>query len=218
MIVSFLAFGFLPVLSPGIFVILFEEFFQRFVGTPIGTRWSLAFQYNSILAPILAFGAIEAIQKKFLLRKKLATGLLLVGVLLVQILTNPALNDLPKRGSYDLTKTKDSRAILALIPASASVAATNNLGPQLTHREKIIFLTNCHDDPTVWKVDMKRCFKLKPDYLVADLDPLGDSNNLYPDGSRDLLLSYFSYLQNSGEYRLLKQQGEVYLLARNKND
>jgi hypothetical protein len=112
-----------------------------------------------------------------------------------------------------LGKTKDSRTILALIPPEASVAATNNLGPQLTHREKIIFLTNCLDNPNPWRVDMRRFFSLKPEYLVADLDPYADPNNFYPDGFL-AVKKYLDDVQNLGEYQLVRKEGYVYLLKR----
>ena len=215
-VVSLLAFGFLPLLSPMVLILLFEEFFQRFVGSPIETRWGLGYQYNAILAPILALGTMVTIQKFFLKRKKIAAVLLIVSFLFVQILFHPALNDLLRKEFYDLERTKNSREILKLLPKEASVAATNNLGAQLAHREKIIFLTNCRDNPTVWVIDMKRCFTLKPDYLVADLSPEGHPNNYYPDNSRQSLLKYLIEVQTSGEYQLVKQQGDVFLLKKSQ--
>jgi uncharacterized membrane protein len=94
MVASFLAFGFLPILTPSVLILLLEEFIQRFVGTPISTRWILGMHYNAILAPILAFAAILAIQKYFLKKKILVVVLLLGGVLLIQELASPALNNL----------------------------------------------------------------------------------------------------------------------------
>jgi len=218
MAASFLSFGFLPLFTPASLIMLLEEFLQRFVGSPISTRWNLGFQYNAILAPVLAFAAIEAIQKKFLKKKIIAVCLLLGGTLLVQAFTSPAFNMLHKKEFYDFTKNKDSRAILALIPPTASVATTNNLGAQIAHREKLIFLANCHDNPQPWLIDTRRCYKLKPEYLVADLNPANSPVYLFPDISRESILKYFDYLQKSGEYILFKKQNDVWLLKRTSND
>jgi uncharacterized membrane protein len=214
MFVSLLCFAFLPVLTPAVLIILFEEFLQRFVGTPIATRWNLGFQYNIILAPVLALGAVLSIEKYLIKQKRLIVILLLFCFGLIQITTSPALSDLVNKNFYNLDKNKNSRGLLSLIPANASVAAANNLGPQLAHREKITFLTNCLDDPRDWKLDMRRCFNFKPDYLIVDLDPKGDWNNYYPDG-REALIQYVEKVQVLKEYFLVKKEGEAVLLKRN---
>jgi hypothetical protein len=79
-------------------------------------------------------------------------------------------------------------------------------------------LANCHDNPQPWLIDTRRCYKLKPEYLVADLNPAGDPIYLFPDISRQSILDYFDYLQKSGEYVLLKKQNDVWLLKRTSND
>ena len=215
MFVTLLSFAFLPLLTPAILIIFFEEFLQRFVGTPISTRWNLGFQYNIILAPVLALGAIISIEKYLLKQKRLVIAGLLLSFVVIQITTSPSLNDLVSKEFYNLDKNKNSRVLLPLIPPDAGVAAANNLGPQLTHRENIIFLTNCLDDPSIWKIDMRRCYNMKPDYLVADLNPQGDWGNYYPDG-QEALTKYFAEVQKNGEYELVAKQGEAYLLRKIK--
>jgi len=214
MIISLLSFAFLPLGTPAILILLFEEFFQRFVGNPMETRWGLGYQYNVILAPILAYGAILTIEKFFPKRRRIIGGVLMTSLFFVQISCQPALNNLLKKEFYDLGKTKNSREILKILPRDASVAATNNLGAQIAHREKIIFLTNCRDNPTVWLIDMRRCFSLRPDYLVADLSPDGHPNNFYPDNSRESLLKYIDDVQRLGEYQLIKREGDAFLLKK----
>ncbi len=211
---SFLAFGFLPLLAPATWILLFEEFFQRFVGSSSPNRWGLGFQYNIILAPILAMGAISVLERYFQNRKKLAVFLLVAGVFLAQVLTNPSLNQLRQREFYDFSGAGDIQVVLKMIPSEASVAATNNLVPHLSHRRQIILLTNCLENKTLWYEDMKRCYNLKPDYLVADFSPKGSLNNFYPDNNPEAIKRYFEQLQDSGEYQLMKQQGTIYLLKR----
>ncbi|MDO8551546.1 MAG: DUF2079 domain-containing protein [bacterium] len=212
--VSLLAFGFFPIFSPSVLVLLLEEFGQRFLGTSIPSRWDLGYHYNIILAPALALGVVFTLKEYFLKRKALAYIFLITGFILTQIITVPGTSRLLDKNFFDLSHVKDSKAVLSLIPKDASVAATNNLGAQLTHRQKIIFLTNCQEDSTVWYQDMKRCYGLKPDYLVADLNPDSNPNNFYPDNSRESIERYFTFVQQKGEYQLLRKQGDVYLLKR----
>lgn len=218
---ALLAFGLLPVFHPISFVFLAEEFLQRFVGSPIPTRWVVGYQYNAILTPVLALAAIEAIKRHFKRHKKLVLGLILAGVFVVQIWVDPALNKLLKSDFYDgmyyeksnLRKTDVYKEFFNLIPKDASVAATNNFGPHLTHRQNLIFLTNCYENKNVWEVDTKRCFKLKPEYIVADLDPNAKDVNFYPD-TKELLVSYINHALNSYEYELIAKKEEVYLLRK----
>lgn len=212
---SLLAFGFLPLFTPSIFILLVEEFVGRFLATTNSNWWILGFHYNAILAPILSCGAILAVQKFFLKRIPIVCFLVLIGTFLSLYRVKPDIMKVFNNNYYDLAETKNSRDVLELIPKDASVAATNNLGAQIAGRQDIIFLTNCHDNPAVWGPDGRRCFKLIPDYLVADLDPEGSSNNLYPDYSRESIIKYFEYVEKSGQYSLIKKIGDVYLYKRN---
>ncbi len=208
-VASFLAFAFLPVLSPAIFIFFLEEIGQRFLGSPVLTRWEVGYQYNAILAPILALGAIEAIQK-YHFSRKWVVGSIVVSLVVTQIWVAPAINSLATKEFYNLKPVKNIQAILTLIPEKASVAATNNIAPHLTHREQIILLTNCLKDKTLWRNETKRCFSLKPDYIIATLN---DSEVTYfPDSSREAIKDYLDYVIKNKNYHLLKQEGNVYLL------
>jgi len=221
MISSILAYGFLPVFYPASFIFLFEEFLQRFVGSPIPTRWVVGYHYNAIFAPVLAIAAIEAIRRYFKRRKKLVVFLILGGVFFVQLWVDPALNKLLKPDFYNAMYQKKSNSrktdvyneFINLIPKDASVAATNNIGAHLTHRQNLIFLTNCYENTNVWEVDTKRCFKLIPEYIVADLDPKAKENNFYPD-TKELLTSYIKHVQESKEYEVIANKEEIYLLKK----
>lgn len=224
MFVSFLSFGLLPLLAPLTWILFLEEYFQRFVGNSSPNRWGLGFQYNSILAPILTVGAMQTVKIYFRERDglsqlglsgvRLAALLIFLGWVVVQIFFKPSLNLLLQEGQFDYSKSRTKEAILRLIPQEASVAATNNLVPHLSHRKKIILLTNCLDDPTVWKDDMKRCLGLTPDYLIADMDPKGSINNYYPDNSRETIRQYLDYVLRTGEYQLVVQNGPLILLKK----
>ena len=141
---SLLAFGLLPVFHLNAFIFLAEEFLQRFVGSPIPTRWVVGYHYNAVLAPVLALATIEAIKIHFISKKqaslikhkKLVVGLILSGIFVVQLWVDPALNKLLKADFYkaiyyektNMRKTDVYNEFFNLIPINASVAATNNLG------------------------------------------------------------------------------------------
>lgn len=210
---SFVAFGLLPILSPYFFILLGEEFFGRFLLTSNPNWWILGFHYNAILAPILAFAAIETFGKYFTKRAYIAIALLVIGTIASQLRVKTDIYKMFKSSFYDLSKTQDAKEVIKLIPKDASVASTNNLGAQIAEREGLVFLTNCVENPSVWGSDGKRCYKLKPDYILADMDP--DAwNNYYPDYDRDSLIRYLDFVQQRNEYSLVKKSGWVELLEK----
>ena len=219
---SLLSFGFLPLLSPASWILLAEECLQRFVGTPISTRWQLGYQYNCILAPVLAWGAIEGAKRiqglLGVIWTRGITGILVAvvgaGIVITQIQVLPAGNDLLDKKFYDLSRTNDAREVLGQIPFAASVGALNNYGPQLSHREGIYLLANCVENPDTWGLDMKRCYSSQPDYLVADLGDKGNWNDFYPDYDPDSIRRLFDYLLAKGEYKMAYEKGSVVLIQK----
>jgi len=223
---SLASFGFLPLLSPVSWILLLEEFGQRFVGTLIPTRWEMGFQYNCILAPILAWGTMEGIERVQKLKGTRGiierNGIIILGIIavfagtvMVQIKTIPAMNDLLDKKFYDYSRTNDAREVLAQIPPDSSVAAINNYIPQLTHREHIILLTNCIERPGDWRVDVKRCFKLQPEYMIDDINlEHSNWNDYYPDYDRWVVKRLFDYLVVQKKYKIVYQKGTVVLIQK----
>jgi uncharacterized membrane protein len=211
---SVASFGLLPLLSPVSFVLLGEEFLGRFLGTTNSNWWILGFHYNAILAPILAFAAIDTVEKYFSKRINIAILLLIAGTAISLIRVKPNIYQIFSKNYYDFSKIKDAEEVIKYLPKSSRVAASNNLGAQIAHREVLIFLTNCMENSNMWGPDGKRCYKTKPDYIFADLDPNG-FNNYYPDYDRDSIIRYLDYVQKNGEFSLVNNKGYVYLLKRN---
>ena len=209
------AFGFLPLLSPSFFILLGEEFLGRFLGTTNSNWWILGFHYNAILAPILAFAAICSVEKYFKNRIYLASVFLIIGTIVSLVRVKPDIYQMFFKNYYDLSKTADAKEVLKYLPKDASVASSNNLGAQIAQRERLIFLTNCIENPAVWGPDGKRCYKLKPEYILADINP-NESNNYYPDYDRDSIVRYLNYIENDGDFELIKNVGYVYLLKKVK--
>ncbi len=213
---AFIAFGLLPIFSPHFLIILGEEFLGRFLGTTNPNWWILGFHYNAILAPILAFASITTFDKYFRRKEILAVVLLFGGMIISHIRVKPDISKMFYTSYYDLSATSDAKKVLAYLPKEASVAASNNLGAQIAGREGLIFLTNCVENTEVWGADGRRCYKLKPEYILADMNPDDKrNNNFYPDYDRESIWRYLTYVQEKGKYTLVKNVGFVYLLKRN---
>jgi hypothetical protein len=175
----------------------------------------LGYHYSTILAPILAFAAICSVEKFFKKKILLASFLLIIGTFISLLRVRPDIYKMFFLNYYDLSGTKNAREVLQYLPRNASVAASNNLGAQIAHREGLIFLTNCIENSAVWGPDGKRCFKLTPDYILADIDP-NAANNYYPDYNRESIVRYLNYIQKEGDFELIKNVGYIYLLKKVK--
>jgi uncharacterized membrane protein len=212
-VVTLLAFGFLPAFAPLFFLMLLEEWGTRFMVAPGANYWSFGYHYNAILTPILAMASIEALRGQFKKRQRLGVALMLIGLVGSWIIVKPDVLKLLEPSYWDTSKGSAAKHIFDLIPPDAAVAASNNLGPHLTHREYLTFLTNCHDNLEEWIVETKRCFKREVDYVIVDLSP-DVGNNLWPDNNRESILAYLDYLQKVKGFTLLSQEGTIYLFKK----
>jgi uncharacterized membrane protein len=210
---SLLSFGFLPLLSPVFFILLGEEFLGRFLGTTNSNWWILGFHYNAILAPILAFAAISSVEKYFKKKEYLAVIFILIGTAISLYRVRPDIPKMFNKGYYDFSKTVFVKEAVKLIPDDASVAATNDLGAQISHRKTLIFFSDCVDENIGY--DKKPCYQFKPGYYFINMDPNGSSNNYYPERTRDQVYNYINNLIFTGEYELIYQKGYINLLRRN---
>lgn len=210
---SFAAFGGLALLSPVFFILLAEEFLGRFIGTTNSNWWILGFHYNAILAPVMAFAAIEGTAKFLKKKEVVAIILLLVGVFLSQLRVRTDIYKLFNRSFYDLSKTRNAYEVMKMIPPKVSVAATNDLGAQIAHRQILLFVSDCIDQYI--GADKKPCYSVKPDYIFINLDPNGASNNIYPQETFKRVEDYMKLELITNEYSLASKQGYIYLLKRN---
>lgn len=223
-----LAFAFLPLGSPWIWLFIIEEVIQRFVGSGISTRWGLDYQYNIILTPVLALATIELIQKtiktplgwlksflgsKWIKKTYLLFSLwLILALIFVQITIRPSLNNLAKSSYYNPTRINILNYLIAKIPSNASMATTNNLASHLTQRQNIYLLTNCLTDKTKWIHETRRCLGDYPEYIIADLDLNVNVSAYYPDYSREKIIDYLYYLKSNFIYHeILESEGIVLL-------
>jgi uncharacterized membrane protein len=155
---------FLPLVSP-IVVIALPSFLERFWSSS-SDLWSFHFQYSMLPAPILAFAAVDTVARLNEWggrRIPPLTDILLPAAALVAsaVLTIAVVKPLAELNTY----VSDARAAqiqqcLDVIPANASVAATDALVPHLTSRLRIYEVTRSTD----------------ADYIAIDITTLGTVN------------------------------------------
>jgi uncharacterized membrane protein len=136
---------FLPLLSP-LFIVAIPELLER-LWSSNPALWSASFHYSMIIAPILAFASIDTLVRlrRWLggrwrqpLTQAASFAVLAAGLVMTFGLVRP----LDELGSYSWAgQAGDIQACLNVIPATASVSASDGLLPHLSHRYQIYLLT-----------------------------------------------------------------------------
>jgi uncharacterized membrane protein len=163
---------FLPVMSPLALVAIPTLLERLWSSNP--ALWSASFHYSLVIAPVLAFAAIDSIARlRHLLPKSPSTsrgtspspsrgtspspsgggqgggfgvGASLAVLAAGLILSFGIVQPLEELGTYvSPQQVSDIQTCLKVIPADASVSASNALLPHLSHRHEIYLLTMKHD-------------------------------------------------------------------------
>ena len=140
---------FLPIASP-IFLVAIPSLLER-LWSSNPALWSASFDYSMLIAPILAYASVDTLRRiRPLLAGRLAsavpraaaTGAVLAGAIVTFALVQP----LAEVTSYVSGRQVAAiESCLSVIPASASVSASNALLPHLSHRRTIYLLTTRTD-------------------------------------------------------------------------
>jgi uncharacterized membrane protein len=152
---------FLPLLSP-LFIVAIPELLER-LWSSNPALWSASFHYSMIIAPILAFASIDTLARlRRWLGERRARALGAIGSFAVLaaglIVTFGLVRPLDELGTYAwANQAGDIQACLDVIPATASVSASDGLLPHLSHRYQIYLLT----------------IKTDADYIAIDLASYG---------------------------------------------
>ncbi len=167
---------FLPILSP-ISLIAIPYLAERFWSAS-PTFWSFHFEYSMVPAPILAFAAIDTVARvKRMLGGQLArraVAVASIGVVVAGALLSFLINPLDELATYVSASTAaDIQACLDVIPADASVAATQGLLAHLSHRQAIYQIPDGHDTAA--------------DYIAIDLASDGNNEQQLRDLVRSVL-------------------------------
>ena len=199
---SFFSFGFLPILSPIYLISAVQQFAVRFVDTVTVHRWVNLNHYVFPLASIMAVAAIfstATLQKIFKRAKNfcifLALYLVIFGLMQDYLFHGPV-NSLLKADFYVKKQwMRDNYEVLKYIPKGASVAATNNLGPHISQRDKFYLIME----------------ENSADYLLFDLE---DSPNKYSPLDYSKTLIVFKKEIMSSRYEIIMQINNSFLLKR----
>lgn len=199
---SLLSFGFLPILSPKLFPLIFLHYGIRFIN-PAGERWDLGLHYNAEIAPTLAIASLMGLGfiKKY--SKKLAFITAILTIIISIILHRFVL-----RGPFGLTYNPAFykhtanfnflREMIAVVPKNASVTAQNNLAGYFSHQEVYI---------------LRPFFKQKEtDYVLFDLRPGQNPNNLFM--SEETMKKTFEIVKNHPKYQLIYHKGDQYVFKK----
>ena len=143
---------FLPLVSPLLIVMLPSLAERFFADRP--EFWAQGFHYSLVIAPILAFAAVDTIARirRYVDPKRAAAltlGLAAATVIAGAYFSFGRLRPLDELGRY--TSADHAAAIrdcLERVPSSASVAATSALVPHLSRRSEIYLLDNRPVPPT----------------------------------------------------------------------
>ncbi len=223
-LLSLWSFGFLPVIAPASWPLIGQDFVVRFVPQNTQGRWDLGMHYSAQLAPLLAVGMIYGLMavqtivtKQKWAEKKLHQGCwLTVGqsVLLVLaggvILNSFYLHRFKLRGPLGLaynrafyTHSADFgflEKLVALVPPTASVMTQNNLAAHFTHQQVWLSRDNYPEQ--------------NPDYVVFDLRPEQNPNNLYAmSGNLKLVVEN---LKKDPNYKILFNTGDQWVFQKIK--
>jgi len=203
--ILFGALGFLPLLS--IDIVLAVPLLAERMLSSNPKYWTLQDHYSLTIAPVLAIGAARALpvvvgvigarwqaSRGWRLKPLACAAAAAAGVVSCAAF---ALGDLARPGAYEVPAARSgAAAALALIPPSASVAATNHLVPHLSQRETVVLF-----GPRLPRVQ----------YVVAQTgDP--DPTALFPYGT--LAAQRAALRRLRGAYRLVRSAGGVQLWQR----
>jgi len=198
------SFAFLPFLSPFTLIPVIPNFISRFL-TGLGQRWLIRYQYNIILTPLFAMGAISGMLSLHQLLKKLgkpalipvstaAFSLLLILAPIVQTFrTNSPFTRILNPASYAAEpRFALEYKLLAQIPKdpTVSVMAQSTFVPHLSHRFEIYRFED-------WVVKAK-----KPKYIIMSADEGSD-----PPYGREVLTEKILNLSKDPNYDVLYFDG-----------
>lgn len=176
---SYSTLSFLPLFSIGSVIAVLMDLSQYFVTGPEFSRmWSPFMHHRAILAPLLILGAVDGLvffKKRRVPVTHVVLGMMVVGLGLQYYYHFP-LNKLAKAEYWkEEAWMENTRELISLVPADASVATQQNLVPHLSHRKEIYLLWPRQHDITDEPCGQSLCWWLdfggKPEYLVVDTRP-----------------------------------------------
>ncbi len=136
------SFGFIPLLNPTIFPLLFFELFTRMGNNIMIAKWPL---HSYTISVLLAIGTIY-FSARFKNKLTIFAGIFLLFSLIGDMIFHGPLNSFLKSDFYTYNQwAKNNQELLDIVPGNVAVSANNSLVPHLSQREKIYLLPNIAD-------------------------------------------------------------------------
>lgn len=205
------SFAFLPFFSPLTLIPVLPNFLSRFL-TGLGQRWLIRYQYNIILSPLFALGAIMGIQTlqkiiKILGREnwsalsiKVVSILLVIAPIVQTYRTNSPFTRILNPTFYiQEERFRLDHNLINRIPKdpTVSVMAQSTLVPHLAHRHEI------------YRFEDGLIDRAKPDYVVMSADEGSD-----PPWGREEKIEKIRALSKNQNYEVLFYDGVRLLMKR----
>lgn len=203
------SFAFLPFLAPTSLIPIIPNFISRFL-TGLGQRWLIRYQYNIILTPLFAFGAISGLLSLHSLLKRFGKGswipkstiifslLLILAPVVQTVRTNSPFTRILNPASYSAEpRFALEYKLLAQIPKDprVSVMAQSSFVPHLSHRYEIYRFED-------WVIKAK-----KPKYVIMSVDEGSD-----PPYGREVLTEKILSLSKNPDYEVIYFDGSRLLM------
>lgn len=200
---SFASFGFLPLLSPVFYLLLFIEFLSRFYPPFLTISWSMTFHYSGVTAAILGMSSLYAyfFLKKMIKSKKvfviLSVSIFLNAVFLYRFVLHGPFGLFYNTAFYAHSKNFGFLdKPISLIPSDASVATHNNLAVRFTHQN--VHLLRSGEIPDT-------------DYVIIDARDGQNPNNFF--GVSNIHNSLNLILQEK-KYKIIYHEGDQYVFKK----
>ncbi len=173
LLMSFVSFGFLPLLYPPAWLLIVQDIAARFMQKEFALRWGLGLHYSAQLAVIMAFSSIMTINTlEKLIRSKYAITASMIVLIGISVYLHQFKLHGPLGLSYNpafYAHTKNFAFLDDLIlrvPKGATVMTQNNIAPHMIHTHQTYLLRDVYDD-------------YMPEYFVLDVRQGQNFNNFF---------------------------------------
>lgn len=204
--ISFLSFGFLPLLSPITWPLILQDFSTRFLQHEFALRHTLGLHYSTQLAVLFGVSSLLGLRvvssriKSNVFLVMLSIGLLSLSLFLHQFKLHGPLglsyNPAFYRHTNNFTFLND---LLSRVPKGSTVMTQNNLAPHLIHTHHVYLLRAVYDD-------------YLPDYIVLDLREGQNYNDFFGANIEALKLT----LPNDTRYEVFYKNGDQIIYRRKR--
>ncbi len=162
LLLSFVSFGFLPLLYPPAWPLLLQDIAARFMQKEFSLRWGLGLHYSAQLAVLMAFSSIMSLNALF---ARFRSNIVSTGACLLLIALPLYLHQFKLHGPLGLAynpafyaHTKNFQfldTLIAKVPKGATVMTQNNIAPHMIHTHNVLLLRDSYTD-------------YMPEYFVID--------------------------------------------------